>query len=247
MSETTIAGGVVMTVRDQIDYELQNIKLPENFERKILHNVKPKKTKWKYQIAVLILCFILGGTTVYAGYVILNKININREMLPDLQPMKKKETKKLIADQDEIGDYRKEYDTYDALCEKLGIKLLNSDLSKNNTLMMIQRKTDNENWEEIRISPYILGDISKIEKVEGENFYSWEKDYLGTFVFVESYQSKQGYLVNILQDTTIEEKDRNMGYKSKCYAIFVADGIRYTLSGSIELEKMKELVDSMHY
>lgn len=153
----------------------------------------------------------------------------------------------MIADQDEIGDYRKEYDTYDALCEELGIKLLNSDLSKNNTLMMIQRKTDNENWEEIRISPYILGDISKIEKVEGENFYSWEKDYLGTFVFVESYQSKQGYLVNILQDTTIEEKDRNMGYKSKCYAIFVADGIRYTLSGSIELEKMKELVDSMHY
>lgn len=192
-----------MTVRDQIDYELQNIKLPENFERKILHNVKPKKTKWKYQIAVLILCFILGGTTVYAGYVILNKININREMLPDLQPMKKKETKKLIADQDEIGDYRKEYDTYDALCEELGIKLLNSDLSKNNTLMMIQRKTDNENWEEIRISPYILGDISKIEKVEGENFYSWEKDYLETFAFVESYQSKQGYLVNILQDTTI--------------------------------------------
>lgn len=274
MSETTIAGGVVMTVRDQIDYELQNIKLPENFERKILHNVKPKKTKWKYQIAVLILCFILGGTTVYAGYVILNKININREMLPDLQPMKKKETKKLIADQDEIGDYRKEYDTYDALCEELGIKFLNSDLSKNNTLMMIQRKTDNENWEEIRISPYILGDISKIEKVEGENFYSWErgkeyaapvdllieiissekqlksgweKDYLETFAFVESYQSKQGYLVNILQDTTIEEKDRNMGYKSKCYAIFVADGIRYTLSGSIELEKMKELVDSMHY
>lgn len=236
-----------MTVRDQIDYELQNIKLPENFERKILHNVKPKKTKWKYQIAVLILCFILGGTTVYAGYVILNKININREMLPDLQPMKKKETKKLIADQDEIGDYRKEYNTYDALCEELGIKLLNSDLSKNNTLMMIQRKTDNENWEEIRISPYILGDISKIEKVEGENFYSWEKDYLETFAFVESYQSKQGYLVNILQDTTIEEKDRNMGYKSKCYAIFVADGIRYTLSGSIELEKMKELVDSMHY
>ena len=37
--------------------------------------------------------------------------------------MKKKETKKLIADQDEIGDYRKEYDTYDALCEELGIKL----------------------------------------------------------------------------------------------------------------------------
>ena len=153
----------------------------------------------------------------------------------------------MIADQDEIGDYRKEYDTYDALCEELGIKLLNSDLSKNNTLMMIQRKTDNENLEEIRISPYILGDISKIEKVEGENFYSWEKDYLETFAFVESYQSKQGYLVNILQDTTIEEKDRNMGYKSKCYAIFVADGIRYTLSGSIELEKMKELVDSMHY
>ena len=76
----------------------------------------------------------------------------------------------MIADQDEIGDYRKEYDTYDALCEELGIKLLNSDLSKNNTLMMIQRKTDNENWEEIRISPYILGDISKIEKVEGEKF-----------------------------------------------------------------------------
>lgn len=263
-----------MTVRDQIDYELQNIKLPENFEGKLLQRAKQKKVKWKYQVAALFLCIILGGTTVYAGYVILNKINVNEKTLPELQPMEKKETKKLIADPDEIGDYRKEYNTYDVLCQELGIGLLSSDLAKDNAFMVIQRKTDNENWEEIRISPYILGDISEIEKVEGENFYSWErgkeyaspvdllieiissekqlksgweKDYLGTFAFVESYQSKQGYLVNILQDTTIEEKDRAMGYKPRCYAIFVADGVRYTLSGSIELEKMKELVDSMHY
>lgn len=263
-----------MDIKNQIDNELQNIVLPQDFEQRILQKDKQKKFRLKYQVAATILCLILGGTSVYAGYIIYNKIHVNEELIPDLQPMEKKETKELITTPNEIGDYTKEYNTYNDLCSDLGINLLFSDLAESNPYMIIDRRTDNQNWDEIRVTAYILGDISEIEKVDGESFYSWnagkeysspidmrieiissdeqlkigwEKDYLGTFEFEETYQSGSGYTVNIVRDNAVEEKDRYAGYKPRCYAIFVADGIRYTLSGQVEIEKIKEIVDSMHY
>lgn len=263
-----------MDVKNQINNELQNMILPQNFKQQILQKSKKKKNKWKYQVAAIFLCLILGATSVYAGYVIYNKINVNEETIPQLQPMEKKETGELIAIPNEIGDYTKMYSTYSELCSDLGLNILRSDLAEDNQYMIISRKTDNQNWEEIRVTAYIVGDVSKIEKVDGENFYSWEageeydspidmtieiicsdeqleigweKDYLGAFEFEETYQSGSGYTVNILRDNAVEEKDTHTGYKTKCCAIFVADGIRYTLSGQVEIEKMKEIVNSMHY
>ena len=94
-----------------------------------------------------------------------------------------------------------------------------------------------------QVSPDLRVIICSDEQLE----IGWEKDYLGAFEFEETYQSGSGYTVNILRDNAVEEKDTHTGYKTKCCAIFVADGIRYTLSGQVEIEKMKEIVNSMHY
>ena len=61
--------------------------------------------------------------------------------------------------------------------------------------------------------------------------------------FVEQYESAQGYLVNLVEDTIGEEPPAD--YVSKKIAVFVADGIRYTLTGQVSLDTMKELVDTM--
>ena len=71
------------------------------------------------------------------------------------------------------------------------------------------------------------------------------KDYEGMYEYVESYTSSQGYKVNLIQDTTDAENDQY--YVSEKCAVFVADGIRYTLKGRTSLETMKEIVDSMDY
>lgn len=62
--------------------------------------------------------------------------------------MEKIETKKLIAAPNGIGDYTKEYSSYRTLCADLGIDLLCSDFAENNPYMIINRRTDNQNWEE---------------------------------------------------------------------------------------------------
>ena len=71
----------------------------------------------------------------------------------------------------------------------------------------------------------------------------WDTDYLGFYEYVESYTSKQGYKVNLIQDTTGENESED--YISEKCAVFVADGIRYTLCGRISMAMIKEIVDSM--
>ena len=71
----------------------------------------------------------------------------------------------------------------------------------------------------------------------------WATDYLGFYEYVESYTSKQGYKVNLIWNST--EENVSEDYISEKCAIFVADGIRYTLCGHTSMEMIKEIVDSM--
>ncbi len=72
--------------------------------------------------------------------------------------------------------------------------------------------------------------------------YGWDIDYLGMYQFKENYISLQGYKVNLLEDTI---KNKTENYISEKCAIFVADGIRYTLKGRTSFENMKYIVDTM--
>ena len=59
----------------------------------------------------------------------------------------------------------------------------------------------------------------------------------------ECYTSKQGYKVNLIQDTAGNDMETN--YISEKCAVFVADCIRYTICGRTSMEMIKKMVDSM--
>ena len=52
--------------------------------------------------------------------------------------------------------------------------------------------------------------------------------------------------MNLVIDCTVSENEYSK-VKPDCRAVFVADGIRYVVKGQVRLEKMKEIIDSLHY
>ena len=168
---------------------------------------------------------------------------------------------------DDKGHYLEEYTSYQELCSELGIRLLSPKLAENNPYMLIRRETDNLNWNTIYVNPYILGDVKSVNREFGKERYTWEegsefsspidmeiniivsesqlkhgwdKDFLGTYEFVEAYTTIQGYQANIIKDVSVTGTSR-----PKYCAVLVADGIRYLLKGQVELETMKEILDSL--
>ena len=222
------------------------------------------------RVAVCFAIFMLCGTTAYAGYYIFNKISVNDEVLPALDEMEVVEINRLNEKADEYGVIEIDFTDYDDVSRILGINLLNTDLSKNNTYMLGNITTNNEDYLMIEVDNYILGDTSGYKYIPEENRYEYirgneysspislsidiilsedqkqnglEMDYLGLYKFAENYISEQGYRVDIIEDTVDGDEIEN--YVSEKCAVFVADGIRYTLSGRVSTEEMKKIVDSM--
>lgn len=256
-----------MEVKKQIDQELSDIILPEHFVNNVLYAARNKRRKRGLQAAVIILCVMLTGGTAGAGYFLYNNIYVNKEVLPALEPMEKKAVNNCSGSMDDKGHYLEEYTSYQELCSELGIRLLSSKLAENNPYMLIRRETDNLNWNTIYVNPYILGDVKSVNREFGKERYTWEegsefsspidmeiniivsesqlkhgwdKDFLGTYEFVEAYTTIQGYQANIIKDVSVTGTSC-----PKYCAVLVADGIRYLLKGQVELETMKESLDSL--
>lgn len=138
-----------MGFREQINQELAHITLPENFEEKILCHTRKKTKAWRYQAVCIVLCLILMGGTVSAGWFVYSKIRVNDEILPELELLEKKTVNASKTEPDDVGIYRDQYGTYQELCSELGMELLYSNLADGNEYMQIQRKTDNVNWNKI--------------------------------------------------------------------------------------------------
>ena len=66
----------------------------------------------------------------------------------------------------------------------------------------------------------------------------WDTDYLGMYESMEEYQSAQGYKVNLIQDNNGDEKLNEVVVSEKI-AVFVSNGIRYTLKGRVSVDTMK--------
>lgn len=260
-----------MDMKKQIDLELKEIHMSEELKRKIRHKaVKRAPHRYISGIAASLAILILGSTTAFAGYYIYNKVMVNEEVLPELDSMHYIQVNTLNFQADEYGMINEKVEDYETIQNELGIDLLNSALSKNNPYMLGKIKTDNKDFAILSFENYILGDTENYNYLSNEDFYTydhgkeyyspvsltvdimlseaqmkngWDTDYLGFYTFKENYVSAQGYKVNFIEDTTGEDEVEN--YVSEKCAVFVADGIRYTLKGRTSFENMKNIVDTM--
>lgn len=257
-------------IREKIDHELSAITLSDERKEKIRSavGVEKKQTRKMMQTAAAVAAvMIFGGTCVYAGYSLLGITHVNDTELPALDPMKKVSAGEIPGSCDESGQIFQDYSSYDEVNELLGGILLDSPLAEENPYMQVSVQTDNRDYGIVTVENYILGDTHDYQLVAdigryncepGEKYGSsisletaymlsseqeaagWNTDYLGYYEYAGSYVSEKGYKVNLIRSTTDTEDPR-----AEICAVFVADGIQYTLKGRVAEDTMKEIVDSM--
>ncbi|MCI5999987.1 MAG: hypothetical protein MRZ23_00525 [Finegoldia magna] len=227
-----------------------------------------KKSTKKLTIVLCMVVFaIVFSSTVYAVKLVNEQSTVNELELPELDSMKI--TKQIKNGERNIKSQSISRENYKQIQEQLGVSLLNSELSKDDKYMISDIETDNKDYAIIKCDNYIIGDTSNYSYNE-EGFYSydegnlykspislqadiilsetqlnnvWTTDYLGMYRFVEQFVSEQGYKVNLIE----EKNDGNQlqDFVSKKTAVFVADGIRYTLTGRTTVDNIKQIVNSM--
>lgn len=231
------------------------------------YNSREKSTKKLTIVLCMVVFAIVFSSTVYAVKLVNEQSKVNELELPELDPMKI--TKQIKNREKNIKQQSISRMNYKQIQEQLEVSLLNSELSKDDRYMITDVETDNKDYAIIKCDNYILGDTSNYSYNE-EGFYSydegnlykspislqadiilsqtqlnnvWTTDYLGMYSFVEQFVSEQGYKVNLIE----EKNDGNQpqDFVSKKIAVFVADGIRYTLTGRTTVDNMKQIVNSM--
>lgn len=231
------------------------------------YNGKGKSTK-KLTIVLCMMVFaIVFSSTVYAVKLVNEQSKVNELELPELDSMKI--TKQIKNREKNIKQQSISRLNYKQIQEQLGVSLLNSELSKDDRYMITDVETDNKDYAIIKCDNYIIGDTSNYS-YNDEGFYSyeegnlykspisiqadiilsetqlnnvWTTDYLGMYGFVEQFVSEQGYKVNLIEEKNDGNQPQN--FVSKKIAVFVADGIRYTLTGRTTVDNMKQIVNSM--
>lgn len=218
-------------------------------------------------VLCMIAIVIVLGSTVYAVKLVNEQSTVNELELPELDSMKiTKQIKNRVKTIKSQSTSRK---NYKQIQEQLGVSLLNSELSQDDRYMITDVETDNKDYAIIKCDNYIIGDTSNYS-YNDEGFYSfdegnlykspisiqadiilsetqlnnvWTTDYLGMYSFVEQFVSEQGYKVNLIEEKNDGKQPQD--FVSKKTAIFVADGIRYTLTGRTTVDNMKQIVNSM--
>ena len=231
------------------------------------YNGRRKSTK-KLTIVLCMMVFaIVFSSTIYAVKLVNEQSKVNELELPELDPMKI--TKQIKNGERNIKSQSTSRENYKQIQEQLGVSLLNSELSKDDKYMISDVETDNKDYAIIKCDNYILGDTSNYS-YNDEGFYSydegnlykspisiqadiilsetqlnnvWTTDYLGMYGFVEQFVSEQGYKVNLIESKN--DGNQPQDFVSKKIAVFVADGIRYTLTGRTTVDNMKQIVNSM--
>ena len=231
------------------------------------YNGREKSTKKLTIVLCMVVFAIVFSPTVYAVKLVNEQSKVNELELPELDSMKI--TKQIKNIEKSIKSQSISRMNYKQIQEQLGVSFLNSELSKDEKYMISDVETDNKDYAIIKCDNYVLGDTSNYSYNE-EGFYSydegnlykspislqadiilsqtqlnnvWTTDYLGMYSFVEQFVSEQGYKVNLIE----EKNDGNQpqDFVSKKIAVFVADGIRYTLTGRTTVDNMKQIVNSM--
>ncbi len=264
-------------VKEIVDEELGSIYITDQLRKKIKQKCnKRNEYKMISRMVATLAIFLLSGMTVLAGAYVRNNISINGEALPELEMMSIVNITNYETELDEYGYIDKDYESYNVIQSELNMQLLDTILSDENDYVQGNVYTDNTDFMIIKLENYILGDTGNYVYDSAEGYYQydhgemyytpisleiniilsdeqlaygWDTEYLGLYQFVENYVSEQGYRVNLLEDTLDASLDvtESTNYVSEKCAVFVADGIQYTLKGRVSEDIMKEIVDSMMY
>ena len=225
-------------IKEKIDTELSminvNEKMKQNIEKSL---VKRNQHKMLKTVAATLVFLMLGGTTVAAGYYIVNKIRVNDEMLTELDEMRVIDIKKMEQPKDELGTIEQDFKDY-------AVITMNNYIIGDTANFRYLEEKDRYEYEHGKTyySPVSLNIDLILSDEQLKN--GWDADYLGMYESMEEYQSAQGYKVNLIQDNNGDKK-LNEGIVSEKIAIFVSDGIRYTLKGRVSIDTMKTIVDTM--
>lgn len=250
-------------IKNAIDVCLKDVHLDDRFLYKE-ENIKRFVPK-RFFVLVAAVVFLLGTITAAASTSIFGLI-VNDMEMPALAPLEIIPVNPVSGGEVVDNHLEKDFDTLGEVCSELGVKLLDSELSLNHPYMLIHYKKIGEGYNQIDVKAFLVGDLKALVYEEEFEGYSWESgevfqtpvdlkieilsdesqqpfdtDYLGAYEYVETYSLGQGCPVNLLQDTIV----RDTGSKKECIAVFVAGGIRYTLSGYVDINTMKVIVDSM--
>ena len=89
------------TIKNEIDRELAQMTFNQAMQKKVLSSKRRTiSQKFLRYAAVFAAVILLSGTTAFAGYLILNKVNVNNSTLPELDTMKVINYKPLTAETD---------------------------------------------------------------------------------------------------------------------------------------------------
>ena len=163
-------------LKEALQQELGGVAMGEGLKNKIRQGAAERKPRQlRTCIAVSAAAVILGGTTAFAGYRMLNQVQINGEVLPELDSMEIVKMNEPEAAADENGLIDKDYRDYSRLKEELGTKLLDSELSQDNPYMLCRLYTDPDSFAIITVDNFILGDTDGYRFLEEENRYAYEQ------------------------------------------------------------------------
>ena len=255
------------TLKQVLDMELSELKLSQEKKNAVLS--KRKKVYFGRYIpkaACVCMLIMLGGTSVYAGQRLYNKIQVNQMNTSVLDDMQVKDVQYIKTSENKDGDYEAKYSDYGTLQKDINLQLLTSPIQDKDGNMMIQYLSDNENWVSVKIGAYITGDCTDIQMTEDEKSYTytagieygspvdmeidimtseeqkaagWDYEFLGAYNS-EVDMTIAGVKVNFITEYS-EDNEENI----KSVAVFVKDGIRYVMSGKISREKMEEIIVTM--
>ncbi len=100
-------------IKQKIDTELNMIIFTDSMKKKVLGNPKKQMSHSMLRyVAIIALTFLIGGTTVFAGYYFFNKVNVNETTLPELNEMQIVEMAPLNAEVNKYGYIHKEFFNY---------------------------------------------------------------------------------------------------------------------------------------
>lgn len=258
------------SLKESVDCELAGLRFTSEMQQQVLQRAERRpRLVWRRRAAALAALVILGSTAALAGHLAGGRVFLNQAPLPELDPMRVVALAPLPDTADAHGRVRRHFTDYAALCRELALPLLDSPLSAGNPYMLGTLETDNQDFGIITVQNYILGDTSgyqylseqgRFQYQHGAEYYSpvtlrvelilseaqlqngWDTDYLGAYEHLESYTAASGWRVHLLQDAPSPLPESPPS--EKC-AVFVADGVRYTLRCRTSVQTMKQLVDGM--